>query len=66
MTQFSAQTEEMLHVDEISLWWGHSVEAAKIKTKGQNVPFVAGWDKNSDFHGRDNLSLYHVVSYSFE
>lgn len=40
MTQFSAQTEEMLHVDEISLWWGHSVEAAKEETKGQNVPVV--------------------------
>lgn len=37
MTQFSAQTEEMLHVDEISLWWGHSVEAAKVETKGQKT-----------------------------
>lgn len=55
MTQFSALTKEILHVDEISLWWGHSVETAKVETKGQNGTVVAGWDEISDLHGRDNV-----------
>lgn len=31
------------------------VEAAKVDTKRQSVPVAAGWDKNSDLHGRDNF-----------